>query len=212
MCFNASTSLLTFIIGITGSFLLINFGNPIYVKENNVFGIFFIFIALIQLMDFFLWKDLNNKYGINHLFTLLGPLINTGQPVILYLIKYFYFKPKISLGYNINTFYALFNLLYLIYLFNVYFNFITNGNLITSTKNGHLYWPWIEFSNPIFYVILLALNMFYFTNFTYSLAVFFITYFCLLLSYIYFYNNLGELWCFFGAFIPIILIIISYFI
>lgn len=211
MCFSASASLITFLIGITGSYLLITKGNPKYSKENIIFGIFCIFIAFIQLMDFLFWTDLNNKRGINHIITLLGPLINTGQPVILYAIKYFYLKPKINLGYNENSFYILLNILYIVYLFNVYLNFISKGNLTTSTKYGHLYWPWIEFSNPIYYVFLLAINFFYLTNFTYSLMIFVITYFCLLLSYCFFYNNLGELWCFFGAFIPIILLFGSYY-
>jgi hypothetical protein len=163
-------------------------------------------------MDFFFWIDLKNKLGINHLFTLFGPLINVGQPVIVYIVKYLYFKPIINIGYNINTFYALINLLYFIYFLNIYFKFLTKGTLTTSTKNGHLYWPWIEYNNPIFYLIVMSFNLFYLTNFTYSLMVFFITYFCFFLSFCFFYNNLGELWCFFGAFIPIILLIGSYFI
>lgn len=214
MCFNASVSFLTFIIGISGSYALMNYGNKKYYKDNIVFGIFFIFIALIQLMDYFFWIDLKNKIGLNHLNTIIGPLLNVGQPLILYLIKYFCYKPEININLmNINTFYVIVNMFYFIYLIFMYSNFLVSnsGKLLTSTSHGHLLWPWIPYANPLFYVICLALNIFYLTNFTYSLMGFIIVYFFLFLSYYLFSYNVGELWCFFGAFTPFIMIIASYF-
>jgi hypothetical protein len=212
MCFTASTSLLTFIIGIVGSIALIKFGNPKYKSENLVFGIWSIFIALIQLMDFLFWIDLKNKYGINYILTLFGPWINTLQPVIFYLVKYIYFKPTISLeNWNINNIYAILNFSYFINFIMIYWNFINESKLTTSTKHGHLNWPWINYSNKIFYIILFALNIFYLTNFNYSLMVFIITYTFLILSYYFFRYNVGEIWCFFGAFIPIILLFGSFY-
>lgn len=214
MCFNASTSLITFIIGIAGSSMLIANGNPKYKNENIVFGIWGIFIALIQLMDFLFWIDLKNNFGINHIVTILGPWLNVAQPVIFYLVKYIYFKPKLSFNltnWNINNIYAILNIAYFINFIMIYLTFINNSKLTTSTKKGHLQWPWIEYSNPIFYVILFALNMFYLTNFSYSLMVFILTYFFLILSNYLFSYNVGELWCFFGAFIPIIVLFGSYY-
>jgi hypothetical protein len=211
MCFNAPISFLTFVIGLVGSYGLIKYGNKKYKKENTVFGIFFIFIASIQLMDFLLWIDIKNKIGINHLTTIIGPLLNVGQPLILYLIKYFYYKPEINLT---NTFYiyAIFNIFYFIYLITMYSKFLLSksGSLVTSTSNGHLSWPWIPYANSTLYLIVLALNIFYLTNFTYSLISFIIVYLFLTLSYYLFFYNTGELWCFFGAFIPFILLFVSY--
>lgn len=214
MCFNAPVSFLTFLIGIVGSCALMKYGNKKYAKENIIFGIFSIFIALIQLMDFLFWIDLKNKLGINHLTTIIGPILNVGLPLILYLIKYFYYKPEINLttlNLDSNTFYALFNLFYLIYLILMYSNFLLSrsGSLVTSTSHGHLSWPWIPYASPTLYVIGLALNIFYLTNFTYSLIVFLVVYFFLFLSNYLFSYNAGELWCFFGAFTPFILLIIT---
>ena len=214
MCFNAPVSFFTFVIGIIGSYALMKYGNIKYTNENTVFGIFFIFIALIQLMDFLFWIDLKNKLGINHLTTIIGPLLNVGQPLILYLIKYFYYKPEINLTtskLDSNTFYALFNLFYFIYLIFMYGNFLRSryGSLVTSDSHGHLLWPWIPYASATIYMIGLALNIFYLTNFTYSLIVFIVVYFFLFLSYKLFSYNVGELWCFFGAFTPFILLIIS---
>jgi hypothetical protein len=87
MCFNDKTSIVTFLIGTGFSIILMNYGNIKYKKDNIVFGIFFIFISLIQFMDFLFWIDLQNKLGINYIVTLLGPLLNVGQPLILYVIK-----------------------------------------------------------------------------------------------------------------------------
>jgi hypothetical protein len=211
MCFNAPISFLTFVIGLVGSYGLIKYGNKKYKKENTVFGIFFIFIASIQLMDFLLWIDIKNKIGINHLTTIIGPLLNVGQPLILYLIKYFYYKPEINLTNTFNI-YAIFNIFYFIYLITMYSKFLLSksGSLVTSTSNGHLSWPWIPYANSKLYLIVLALNIFYLTNFTYSLISFIIVYLFFTLSYYLFFYNTGELWCFFGAFIPFILLFVSY--
>lgn len=213
MCFSASSSLITFFIGISGSFILMKYGNKKYKKENIVNGFFFIFIALIQLMDFCFWIDLKNKMGLNHLVTILGPLLNVGQPLILYIIKYLFFKPTINLiNINNNTLYAYLNFGYFIYLLDVYYNFLQKSKLTTGTSHGHLLWPWIKFTNPYVYCITLSLNLFYLTNFNYSLMGFIILYFFLFISWIYFNYNIGELWCFFGAFMPLIICIFSYYI
>jgi hypothetical protein len=162
-------------------------------------------------MDFLFWIDLKNHLGINHIMTMLGPLLNVGQPLILYAIKYLYYKPNIFSMKHGNLPIALINLAYLVYLINMYTKFLTNENknknIITtvSSKTGHLEWPWLKYSNPYYYLILFAINIFYMTNFTYSLVFFFITYFFLFLSVKYFYYSAGELWCFFGAFIPLII-------
>lgn len=211
MCFNYKVSFLTFVIGTVSSLLLIKYGNKAYKIDNIVFGTFAFFIAAIQLMDFLFWIDINNKIGINYITTLLGPLLNVGQPIILYLIKLIYLRPKL-LDFTITDVSVLIlNILYLFYLIHMYITFISSSKLVTSTKYGHLYWPWIEYSNPYYYLILFAINLFYLTNFTYSLWVFLITYFLLYISYKYFYYSVGELWCFFGAFLPIYMIIISYY-
>jgi hypothetical protein len=160
MCFDAKTSLFTFVIGTIGSILLIIYGNKKYQINNNIFGIFLIFIVLIQLMDFLFWIDIENKLGINKIVTLIGPLLNVGQPLILYIIKLIYYKPNIYTYTNFNLPVAILNFSYFIYLFLIYYQFITKEkNLITSTKNGHLDWPWIKYYNPVFYLILFAINI-----------------------------------------------------
>lgn len=203
MCFSAKASLITFLLGTTFSILLIKYGNPTYKSDNYVFGIMLLFISSIQLMDFTFWIDLKNTMGLNKLATIIGPLLNVGQPTIMYIIKLLYFKPDVLSDVNFNWPVMVLNILYALYLLSMYFRFITTEKqLTTSTSHGHLAWPWLKYANPYFYLILFAINIFYLTNFNYSLGMFIITYFFLYLSYKWFPYSIGELWCFFGSFIP----------
>jgi hypothetical protein len=210
MCFNYQVSLFTFTIGTIFSIILFFYGNPKYKIENKISGVFFIFISCIQLMDFLFWIDIDNKYGINKWTTILGPILNVGQPTILYLLK-MYLMPVISFS-PFSLFVMWMNLLYFAYFVYFYISFIRCGKMTTSTEHGHLKWPWIQFSNPLFYLVVFALNLFYLFDFKYALTLFTITYFFLFISYKYFYYNAGELWCFFGSFIPLIMFVMSFFI
>jgi len=203
MCFNYKASLFTFSIGTIFSILLIKYGNKTYMLENKVTGIFLIFISLIQFMDFLFWIDLENTIGINKIVTILAPILNVCQPTILYIIKYLYYKPEIFTLQYFNLPIAILNILYVFYFIRIYISFLSKSKLITGTKNGHLKWPWIEYANPYFYIILFAINIFYLFNFKYALVLFSITYLFLYLSVKYFNYNSGELWCFFFSFIPL---------
>jgi len=206
MCFSASVSLGTFFLGLIFSLILIFYGNPKYKKENIVFGILLIFISSVQLMEYFIWSDINNKYGINHLMTLLCPLLIVCQPIILYIIKIIYFKPNLFDSYNFKLFFL--NIIYLSIFFYNYVKYL-NKDLITTVKKGHLSWPLNNLMNPLFYLILLAINMFYLTDLKYSMFLFIVTYLFSILSYIYFGYHIAEMWCFFGSSIPLILFIIT---
>lgn len=206
MCFNYKVSLGTFIIGTLFSLLLFKCGNQQFSMENKVAGTFLVFISLVQLMDFFFWIDLKNKYGINKIVTILGPVLNVCQPVILYLIKYAYFTPTLTSPI------ALLNALYFIYFLFIYARFLSESRLITGTQHGHLKWPWLKYSNPYFYLVLFAINIFYLFDFNYAVVFFSVTYFFLYISYKYFYYSAGELWCFFGSFIPLIMYFASFYI
>ena len=210
MCFSAKTSLITFLLGTTFSILLIKYGNPTYKSDNYVFGIMLLFISAIQLMDFTFWMDLKNTMGLNKLATIIGPLLNVGQPTIMYIIKLLYFKPDVLSAVNFNWQVMVLNASYALYLLYMYFRFITTEKqLITTTRNGHLDWPWLKYTTS-YYNLIFAVNIFYLTNFNYSLGIFIITYFFLYLSYKWFPYSMGELWCFFGAFIPAIGLLGSY--
>ncbi len=209
MCFSSEVSITTFAIGLVFSVLLMNSGQKsVYSIENSVTGHFFIFIALIQLMDYLFWIDLNNEIGINRIMTIIGPILNVCQPVILYIIKYLHYGPDIFTMKNYNLPVAILNGLYLLYFIYIYIGFLTKGEKVTSVKGGHLNWPWIKYSNYYFYIVLLAINIFYLFPLRYAGILFIIKYFFLFISARYFKYVAGELWCFFGAFIPLLIYLI----
>lgn len=210
MCFNAEVSLFTFVLGTLFSIILIKYGNKQFKIENLATGIFLIFISMIQLMDYIFWIDLNNKIGINRIATILGPILNVGQPLILYIIKYLIYKPEVLSMKNYNLPVFILNMLYLIYFVFMYKNFLSSGDLVTKTKNKHLSWPWIKYASPLLYLVLFAINIFYLFNIKYGMVFFSITYLFLLLSVKYFKYNAGELWCFFGSFIPLFMYYLSF--
>jgi hypothetical protein len=212
MCFNYKVSLFTFAIGTIFSLLLYKYGNNKYSAENKLSGFFLIFIAAIQFMDFLFWIDINNKLGINKITTILGPFLNTCQPTILYLIKYIYYKPNIFTFTNYNLPVALLNLLYFILFVFGYKQFITHSKLVTEPEKGHLKWPWLKYAHPYFYLILFAINIFYLFDFKYALTLFTIVYLFFFLSVRFFYYHVGEMWCFFGSFTPLILYFLSFYI
>ena len=212
MCFNYKVSLLTFTVGTIFSILLMNYGNPIYRTENKATGLTLIFISLIQFMDFLFWIDIDNKIGINKATTIVGPILNVCQPTILYLIKLFYFKPNVLSLQNYNLPIAVLNIAYFIYFITVYVRFLLNDKLVTSTQDGNLKWPWLKYTNPYPYLVLFGINIFYLFNFTYSLVLFSVLYFFLYISKKYFKYTAGELWCFFGAFVPLIMFFLSFYI
>ena len=209
MCFNWQVSLFTFFIGCVLSIILAKYGNPKYKFENHIGGIFFIFVALVQFMEFIFWIDLNNAMGLNKLMTLIGPWLIGGQPILVYIIKIMLSKLNVLGMTNFDGAILLLNMGYFIYLCNNYIKFIQTGTLTTKTKHGHLSWAWTKYFNYHYYLIVLTINMFYLTNFTYSMIWFVISYLLLFLSYKFFNYNVGELWCFFGAFEPGIIYLLT---
>jgi hypothetical protein len=186
---------------LVGSVLLITSRNG--GRTNISFGVFFIFISLIQLMDFAIWSDLGNKIGLNRVATMIGPLLNVGQPLIMYFIKIVVFQ-----HYRID-FVSLLNIGYSVYLAKIYYLFVKGDELTTKVEQGHLKWPWLKYTNPLAYLVMFIINALYLTNFKFSLLVTSITGFFLFLSHSYFAYHVGEMWCYFGAFIPMLIYLLS---
>ena len=208
MCYSTEVSISTFSLGVLFSLLLIVYGNPKYEKENMVAGIFLMFIAGIQFMEFLFWIDLHNKIGINKIATVVGSLFNVGQPLLIYIIKVLYLRPVLQLDLVTTL-----NIMYFIYLISVYITFITKEVLITSViVYGHLRWSWLKYANPTFFLVMFSINTFYLTDFGYSFALFSITASLLLFAKIYFPHNIAELWCLLGSFVPAIMLPMSYYI
>lgn len=203
MCINANTSLSTFVFSIIGSLVLIFLGNKKYKKENLLFGILFIYVALMQILEYFMWIDLNGKKGTNKIATSLGPFFNYTQPTIVFLVKSLIFGKH-------NIFISLINLIYYIYVIIRYNTFLTSEKLITTVINNHLHWRWTDYFSFYFYSLIFTINIFAFILFKYALMIFLFIFGTLYVSSVYFKEHIGEFWCFFTAYIPILICVFTY--
>jgi len=211
MCFSSEVSLFTFILGLACSVMLMYHGNPKYNLENKSLGAGLIFIAFIQFMDFLFWIDLRNKWGINKLTTILGPILNVGMPTIFYLLKLYYYKPNLLRFDETNASILVANICYFIYFVINYRKFLTAETLKTSVEKCHLKWPWIKYFNPYAYIIMLSVNIIYLSDLKYASAFLMFLYLFLALSCLFFNYHSGEMWCFFGSFMPLIIYYFSFY-
>ena len=76
MCYTQNLSLLSFIFGVSCGFILIELGNESSFNTNKTIGYFFMFVALMQFVEFLLWTDVNCKNGFNKIGSMLEPLLN----------------------------------------------------------------------------------------------------------------------------------------
>ena len=203
MCINSNTSISTFIFSLLSSIVLIFAGNKKYHKENLIAGILFIYVAIMQILEYFMWIDLENKKGYNKIATILGPFFNYTQPSIIFIVK-----TLVLNKYNI--FITLINLIYYIYFIFRYSTFLTSEKMITSIYDKHLHWGWEKYFNFYIYIFILILNIFIFINIKYSLLISFFIFTIFTFSNIYFKKHIGEFWCFFISYTPILICIGTY--
>jgi hypothetical protein len=203
MCFSKSLSLKSFLFGIISASLLIYFGNTKSNNENLAIGIFFIFVSIMQLIEYFIWSDMKCKNGLNKLGSLLGPLFNHFQPVILLLLCNKYI---ISNGLIPNKFLVFINIIYIVYVLYKYLLYIKdNKNLcIGLNKDNHLDWTWKYDFNYLFYYIILIINLANFINNKNIIIVVIVSCILLIISYFGYNNNLGEFWCLFVTCVPLV--------
>lgn len=204
MCFNKQSSLAAFIIGIISSLVLIKVGSYKNKPFNYTVGTFFIFISMVQLMEYFMWSDISCTNNMNKMATMMGHLLIHLQPTLLFLLGYAFYKDKKS-----NVIITSINLIYFIYVMVNYFGFVNSDKLCTTVKNGHLDWPWKYNFNYSLYLLLGLINILYYFDSILGLILIALLAFFYFVSYKYFNTNTGELWCFFSISIPLILVFVN---
>ena len=213
MCFDAKSSLEAFIISSVGISMLYFSGDKI--KQKISF--FWLSIALIQLWEYFIWKNINNKEknifwsNILRLNIILQPLI-----ALILLNSLPSYLPKI-------VFITLL-IIYSVYLIKLFYKIYKNGKEETKiSQNNNLRWPTIYFSwtsvlnmipGTIYMIALVILPWFIKplrTGLIFGLLIVFS--FLLLFLKTKHYNILKEetfrsLWCYFSSSLPLIQAII----
>ena len=132
MCFSKEVSLATFLTGIFGGILCISTGVPDY----QIIGLFFIFISLMQGIEYLLWSHQKcDNYNI--FLTYLGLILNHLQPVILFILLYMYSKDKF------NKYKKIIVSILVIYIITiVLYSLQFKSQCTLKDQENHLYWKY----------------------------------------------------------------------
>lgn len=188
MCWNEDVSLNTFIFSFFVLILIIynNKYTRYKIKElDNPFAyIFILSIISIQLLEYFLWKHIDDK-KINHLLSLIGTFIIYIQPIAaLFLLKNTEKR---------NQFISI----YLLSLPLLIYKLIHTNVISKISKKGHLEWNWPNMSVlGIMYILFLFYPMIVSQHYGISIATF-----GLLMLSIYSYgedNSYKSMWCWYA--------------
>jgi hypothetical protein len=187
MCWNAAVSLNTFLFS---SFILAliiynNYFTQYKIQELNNIWIYLFLASFIfmQLIEFFIWKNINNKF-YNNVFSICGALLLIIQPIISIMI--------IS---NIKVR----NLLLLLYLllaipYSIY-KFFTKNIHSKISEQGHLNWQFFG-TTPLIWSIWLFFFLF---SFVYEKKYFGLIFglITLFISFINYKNDhtVDSIWC-----------------
>lgn len=193
MCWNEDVSIKTFFITLIVLIIIMINNNFSYKKTTRFkeyIGYFLLTIILMQLIEFFLWRNINNRL-YNNIFSTLGVLLLVCQPIMslnliedpkkrIYLMKIYSIPAIIYLIYNINT---------------------HNINT-TISKKKHLKWNW-QNTNIIFSTLTVLYYLFFLTipfyiNKNYITLLFGCVTF---LTSLYLYKkdgSFGSIWCYFA--------------
>ncbi len=156
--------------------------------ENPLMYLFLFEVALMQLIEFFLWRNLKNEY-MNKQLSMLAAFIICLQMLTL------------TLMIQNNTYkYLMLIFGFVLFLFYVVYKYLYNPTVFHTHvgKNGHLVWEWLNqkgweniflIIGLLFYIIpALLINN---THFAIFLIV---SLFVSILMY-YKYRTIGSMWC-----------------
>jgi surface polysaccharide O-acyltransferase-like enzyme len=198
MCISAEASRNMFIGGVVSSVLLMKFGLKKLESYNLFLVIVFLYVILMQGIDYLVWTDLNCKLGRNKLAGILGAFLNYSQPLFVLLIGYLVLSKKINktvLGLN-----GVYLLLFVYFLYSYY----SKGDYCSSVdpETGNLVWNWTQSSIikvlALGYFIVLFTNLLSFSDNNYMLVVnsLILLYVLMIMANIKNYKSIGNLWCF----------------
>ena len=188
MCWNEYVSLATFAFSsfILTLLILNNKYSSYKIQSFQIYFADFMFsIILMQLVEFFIWRNLHNPL-YNKIFSTMGVLLLMFQPFVsLLTIEEPLLRNSLIGIYSIPT------LMYFIY------NVLTHNIHTTVSKKNHLLWNWSNRNDTglilVFYTFFLCFPIFIRKYYLF----FFIILLTLLFSLYYFSKDLttGSMWC-----------------
>lgn len=202
MCFDAKTSFGTGIFTVICSLLLISDVDNKYAPDNQKLGYFFIYVSLVQFLEGFMWLDQGCRRGLNLMSTRLIRLIVYLQPLVVYLIfgDRHHSRPKLVA-----------NIIYTVWALYL----LSTSRLEPCSRpnrEGHLGWNaqlQSVASLLIPYFALFIWNLYGGLRPPMNLISILSMVISFGLSRYFFDYSIGEMWCFFGCLIPLLIFLIS---
>ena len=192
MCWNAEVSLNTFIYGTIAAIIVLSL-NKIPIRS-----ILLVYtVSLIQLMEYFTWKNINNNELVHYL-SITGAFILLLQVL---LITNNNLKNKEQLFSYICIF--------ILTIIAFYHNFENKKFHMEKGENGHLKWLWADLPVPLLISGLLLWIYPPIRNKNYISTLFIITTLTISFYYYYKYKTWGSMWCYIGNSFWIFLLIKS---
>jgi len=185
MCWNEKVSLNTFVFGLFA--ILFSLQNEIIDKKS---ALFYFSVILVQLMEYFTWKNINDK-NKNKLFSKILLAVLLFQ-VILFINKYFEDPIKSKL-------YILYTILMLFAILISKINFS-----MSKAPNGHLSWDFLKMPIALVYIIFMLGILYHVKD--YKMFLFNSIVIASVLYTYYKTNTWGSLWCWIGNLISVLLI------
>jgi len=192
MCWNQDISINTFLFACL-ALLFIFFANTFTKYKTKTFDnpliyLFLLEVAGMQLIEFFLWRNLKNK-SLNELFSEIASFFVFIQPLTLMLMI-----PNIIMKYSIVFSYLIFVIAYFGYR-GIYNPIIFHTSIGT---NGHLSWEWMNYTGyeNIFlfiYLLFFVTSLLFIKNTLLCLFVLISLFISLFLYYKY--NTFSSMWC-----------------
>jgi hypothetical protein len=193
MCWNNSLSIKTFFITLIVVIVILinnNYSSEKKTRLQQYISYFLLSIILMQLIEYFIWRNIENKL-YNNIFSILGVLLLASQPIMSlnliedpikrnYLIKCYSIPAVINFIYNINTHHI----------------------HTTISKKKHLQWNWQN--TNIFYSSLTVLYYLFFLTIPFYFNGNYITLLfggVSFISSLYLYKkdgSFGSIWCYFA--------------
>jgi hypothetical protein len=180
MCWNQYVSLNTYLFSMGMLFLMIYNNNYTPYKVNiGTYGYLFILsFCSMQLIEYFLWKNINDK-KLNYFYSILGQALIGLQPIISLLLL-------------TNTMLKI--LMILLYVIFAVIIFFTHDKIFkTSIKDGHLKWSWIPVNYFVQYIWLFFFLFSFIVNKYYSSIA--VALFLFAITYYTSSETGGSLWC-----------------
>ena len=208
MCFSKNASIFMFIAAVITQILLVKFGKKEYSKTNLQIAQIFFWVSLMQLIDLSVWMDLDCNGYYNKLGGIIGPILNYMQPIIVFLVIQNFTKPWVNV----------LSIIYIIIFAIYYCNYLSKGEFCSfKNSKGHITWSWYNNISYNFlsklivwcYYIMMLVILVLLWNDKYLMISYIIIILCLIISYKFFYTNIGEIWCFLVVPVPLLILIIQ---